>query len=464
MTDKLLLISADAHVGALPEDYRAYFEPAYRDRVDELVAESEAFVKRGISQDRYSAEQLDRMDERGAIRGGGLEGGWNPKARLSEMDAEGVAAELLNPGHQFSTLPFFSPINKPQPADIRAAGARAYHRWLAEGMAGTGGRLVGTADGGPCLDMDATVRELRWVAENGFVAVQPPGSVADPALPPLNDKHYEPFWATCAETGLVINAHIGHGFGQVDRGAAMMMMEGPNKDLAGLAAVKLEEIPGNEEDRVAVRRNANPTGARAATFNVRRFVWQVMLSGVLDRHPNLKIVLAEVRSDWIPQTLAYLDAEHARGGAPMKLKPSEYWARNFWAAPSSPRDYEIAQRHEVGLGKLLLATDYPHPEGTWPNTGNWMKAIFKGVPEAEARMILGLNALDCFNLDREALLKVAARIGPSASALLGPGHTVSDVLIKDFDRRSGYLAPQEDVDTAQLAELFQTDVRQLVTA
>lgn len=457
MSEKLLLISADAHVGGFPDDYRKYFEPQYRDQVDELVAEDKEFVSRGICQDRYSQLQLERMDEREAIRSGGLRGAFDLKRRLQELDAEGVAGELLNPGHQLSTLPFFSPINKPRPAELRAAGARAYHRWLADQMADAGGRLFGTADGGPCLDMAAAVRELQWVAEHGFVSVQPPGAVADPALPPLKDDRYEPFWAACAELGLVLNAHVGHGFPQVDRGA-MMMAPAPGLN------VSLQSLPGNEEDRVAIRRKANPVGLRDATYPVRRFIWQMMMAGVLDRHPTLKVAVAEVRADWVPQTLAFLDAEFERGGAPMKLKPSEYWARNFYIAPSSPRDYEIAMRREIGLKQMMMATDYPHPEGTWPNTLNWMRAAFAGVPEAEARLILGENALACYNLDGEALRKVAARIGPDPADVLSPGQPVPQELIEDFDRRSGYLTPKESVDLSILADNFRKDVEQLTAA
>ncbi|MDB5422958.1 MAG: putative amidohydrolase [Phenylobacterium sp.] len=456
MTDKLLLVSADAHVGGFPDQYRQYFEPEYRQKVDELIVEDKEFVSRGISQDRYSEGQLERMDERSAIRSGGLDGAFDLKRRLKELDGEGVAGELLNPGHQLSTLPFFSPINKPQPAEIRAAGARAYHRWLGDQMSDSGGRLFGTADAGPCLDMAATVREMEWVAEHGFVSVQPPGAVADPSRPPATDPYYEPFWAACADLGLVINAHIGHGFPQVDRGQLMMQ---PNPGLA----VSLQSLPGNEEDRVAIRRAANPTGAQQATYPVRRVIWQLMISGVLDRHPKLKVVLAEVRADWVPATLAFLEAEFDRGGAPMKLRPAEYWARNFFVAPSSPRPYEVAMRHEVGLKQMLLATDYPHPEGTWPNTQNWLRAAFAGVPEAEARLILGENAVACYNLDRDALLKAAARIGPSVEDVLG-GKPVSQELIVDFDRRSAYLAPQEDVDMTVLAETFRKDVQQLTAA
>jgi predicted TIM-barrel fold metal-dependent hydrolase len=261
MSDKLLLISADAHVGGFPEDYRAYIDPKYRDRINDLIAEDKEFVGRGISQDRYSKEQLDRMDERNAIRDGGLEGAFNLKRRLQELDSEGVAAELLNPGHQVSTLPFFSPINKPCSPDLRVAGARAYHRWLADQMKDSGGRLVGTADAGTVLDVAETVREVHWLADNGFVSIQPPGAVADPSLPAFSDQAYEPFWKACAETGIVISAHVGHGFPQVDRGSMMMAPQ------ADVIAVSLQSLEGNEEDRVAMRRaKSGAAGFVKATY------------------------------------------------------------------------------------------------------------------------------------------------------------------------------------------------------
>jgi predicted TIM-barrel fold metal-dependent hydrolase len=457
MSDKLLLISADGHAGGTPEEYREYLEPQFRPHIDELIVENEEFMARAISQHRYSDEQLDRMDERGAIRSGGIEGSWNSERRLKEMDAEGVAAELLNPGHQYSTVPFFSAINKPQPADVRFAGARAYNRWLADHMAGSGGRLVGDADFGPYVDMDATVREVMWAADHGFVACQPPGSTYDPDMPSLSDRRFDPFWAACVETGIALYAHIGFGHPQTDRGQIMVTNPGE--------VMSLQNLPGAEEEKVVIRRQKSPLGLRMAGYNVRRLMWKLMMSGVLDRFPTLTVVLAEIRSDWVPQTLAYLDAEFAKGALPMKLKPSEYFERNFYVSPSSPRDYEVAMRHEVGVGKLLLATDYPHPEGTWPNTQNWMRAAFAGVPEDEARLFLGENALACFKrMDGPALRKVAQRIGPTAQSVLSPAKPVPRVLIEDFDRRSGYLSPKETLDVGLLIGALDQDVKEMAQA
>ena len=146
-----------------------------------------------------------------AIRGGGLDGAGNLKRRLKELDDEGVAAELLLPGHQLSVLPFFGMMNAPSTPELRAVGSRAYHRWLSDQMIGCDRRFAAVADAGPCVDMNVTVEELRWVASHGFVSVSPPGSVADPSLPPIHDRYFEPFWKTCADLNLVLTVHGAQG-------------------------------------------------------------------------------------------------------------------------------------------------------------------------------------------------------------------------------------------------------------
>jgi len=312
---RVLIVSADAHSGGPPEAYRDYLDPEYRRALEDLEVENREFLTRGITQERYSRAQLELIDERGVIRKGGLLGAWDAHSRLREMDAEGIAAEIVLPGHQLALLPFFGIFSRPAPPELRAAGVRAYHRWLSQLIAASKGRLYGVADAGPCLDMAGTVRELQWVAARGFVSVQPPGFTADPALPPLTDAYYEPFWAACADLGLVITIHVGYGIPQMD--TSVFMQAGP----AGLPA--RDSMP--EEERVLHRRQQDQGKLSAVLHLARRPLWQLMLSGALDRHPTLKVVLTECRADWVPATLACLDAEFSRGSLPLKCKPSEYW-------------------------------------------------------------------------------------------------------------------------------------------
>ncbi|MGD9797384.1 MAG: amidohydrolase family protein, partial [Acidimicrobiia bacterium] len=209
-----MIFSGDGHAGAPPEAYRPYLDEPYRSLVDDLVAEDEQYMAVAGAPSRPTPEALEVFDHRGRVRGGGVLGGWDLDVRLAELDADGIAGELIHAGHQNATLPFFAIVNKPVAPEVRAAGRRAYHRWLAEFMAGAGGRLVGVAEPGPCLDMDETLRELTWAADHGFVSVSLPGTTADPDLPPLHDRHFEPFFAACEDLGLVLSIHAGFGLRQ----------------------------------------------------------------------------------------------------------------------------------------------------------------------------------------------------------------------------------------------------------
>ena len=65
----------------------------------------------------------------------------------------------------------------------------------------------------------------------------------------------------------------------------------------------------------------------------------------------------------------------------------------------------------------MWGTDYPHPEGSWPNTGERLRTDFRDVSIGDTRLLLGLNAVECYRLDRTALQGVAERIGPRPSDL-----------------------------------------------
>src|SRR6201986_36663 len=210
--ERLLLISADNHAGAGPAAYLPYVEERYRTALMQLRAEEHDYLSVFIPFSSFSDQVLDHTDGRRAIHNGGTYAALSSKERLKELDAEGIAAEIVHPGHQNAMPPGFSQINLAYPAELRAAGARAYHRWLADDMAAGEGRVFGVADPGPCIDIKATVAELNWVADHGFVSVTVPGGVrGEDPLAPLTDRSFEPFWATCAERELVLSVHAGWG-------------------------------------------------------------------------------------------------------------------------------------------------------------------------------------------------------------------------------------------------------------
>src|SRR5690606_20580773 len=166
MEQPILIVSGDGHTGAPPEAYRDYIEPRYRGDIDRLIDENDEWVELAVKCTDTPPEVLDIIDAHRAIRDNGELGAWDMDRRLQELDREGVAGELLLPGHSLATLPFFGLVNRPCPPELRMAGTRAYHRWLADQMQIAPGRFYGIAEPGPCLDMDDTVKELRWLAAN----------------------------------------------------------------------------------------------------------------------------------------------------------------------------------------------------------------------------------------------------------------------------------------------------------
>jgi hypothetical protein len=191
----------------------------------------------------------------------------------------------------------------------------------------------------------------------------------------------------------------------------------------------------------------------------RQPLWQMMLGGVFDRHPDLKLELTEIRIDWIPATLALLDEvwERNRDKIPAKRRPSEYWQTNCLAGASFIHRMEVERRHELGVETILFGRDYPHQESTWPQTKQYLRAAFAGVPEDDIRAMLGENGIRFFGLDRDRLEAIAKRIGPSIEEI-----TCGDVpqeLIESFAARSGYLKPYEgDENLAAVNELLVDDL------
>ncbi|MCU1346652.1 MAG: putative amidohydrolase [Acidimicrobiia bacterium] len=456
---RMLLVSADGHWGGPLSQYVDYIEKAYLDDLLASMALDEAWRASSLSQRRFSEETLDLIDGDGRVRSGGHLGSWDLSRRLAELDREGVAGEIILSGHQDAVLPFFSQTSDPASPAHRDAGVRAYHRQLADVMADADGRLAAIAESGSCTDIEATVLELRWAAAHGFVGVQPPGHVADPGLPPLYDSYYEPFWTACEELDLRLTIHAGYGFPQgmasgmsamsamVGAGGTEELLKQATLSADGIGEMRIDQFPRDH-------------GFRTALTLPRRILWQLMLGGVLDRHPRLQLVFTEIRADWVPATLATLEQYFADGHAGLALTPRQYWDRHVWIAPSSMRQGEVAMRHDVGVDRIMFGTDYPHPEGTWPNTQEWIRHAFAGVPEAEARLMLGENTVRCYGLDRARLDAVAQRIGPRYEELLN-GEEVDDRLLAQFHSRAGYLRPLEQVDQDYTTELISEDERGL---
>ena len=90
-----------------------------------------------------------------------------------------------------------------------------------------------------------------------------------------------------------------------------------------------------------------------------------------------------------------------------------YFARNVWVGCSALPDEDTTQSYyDIGIGRILWGTDYPHPEGTWPNTKDKMLASLGGLPDDDIQRMLGGNALEVYDVDEAALRAIAGKIGP----------------------------------------------------
>jgi len=330
------------------------------------------------------------------------------------------------------------------------AGARAYNRWARDTFGAASERVLLVGAMGSGTDLDGAVAELRWLADHEFVGTYAPGFLTFPGQPPLHDEHWEPYWAACADLGLAVVVHAGYGF---EQGLVYDRLDRVMRELA--------ESGGSEMDLVTRTATEVFTSDIFSDIKARRPIWQLMYGGAFDRHPNLKLIASEIRLDWIPSNLAYLDSlyDQHRDGLPAKRRPSEYWQTNCLAGASFMHKAEVEMRDEIGVDTILFGRDYPHPEGTWPNTPDWLRDGFAGVPETDLRKMLGENGIRFLNLDRKPLEAIAARIGPTVEDLTGGG-AVDPELVDIFANRGGYLKPAEgDARIPELVPMIDHDLR-----
>jgi predicted TIM-barrel fold metal-dependent hydrolase len=460
----LAIVSTDGHASPTGAAIREYLDPRYHERLDEYLKfrtdEQQSFRK--VIWSAFGPEQLPVTDPDGVHANGGREGGVDPKLRLAAMDHDGIAAELLLAGAEgnadervdsspatCTAVPFFTLLDVVRPLDERVAGTKAYHRWLADYAAAGDGRLYASAFSGPCVDMNATVAELEWCAAHGHRGTQLPHTTRSPedGIPTsLQDPYYAPLWAAAGDLELPLIVHAGWGGPQ--GGQFLKMFD------ALAAQAEAEAAEGTPSFMEMMSNMVNSSGAFRQANGARMIVWDLMLSGAFDRHPNLKLVFTEMRAGWIPSMIALLDQRFDRGDTGLKRRPSEYWADHVFVTASSINPAEVQMRGEIGLDHLMFGSDYPHPEGTWPNTHEWIRSAFAGCTEADARKILGENALRVFRFDAGAIDKAAARVGPRASNVLGD-FDVDPKLIDHFHARAGFGKPADEMTSEDLDPLIE---------
>jgi predicted TIM-barrel fold metal-dependent hydrolase len=434
----LTMVSADSHAACPRQDVFDYVDPQYRylrdDYIDFMRVRDDSISALGYP---FPPKLLEVIDPQGKVSAGGELGYFDPARRLRETEADGVVAEIIIPDGPLALVPLFSHAYKKETPEHRAAGARAHNRFMVEFCAHAPRRLVRAQLVYPWPDMAAAARSVEDGAANDAKAIYAPphaGVDGDPC-PSFTDPIWDPVWAACEETSLPLYIHAAFGQEQGETGALI-------KEHEELAASEGKSLLSIGLDRFAERRP----------------LWQLMWAGVFDRFPNLKVVFAEVRCDWVRGTLDFLDEFAAKSGSHMKCTPSEYWQRHCSAVATPAKYSDIAARHEIGVTKVMFGTDYPDVEGAWPNTHDYIRATMADVPEPEARAILGENAIDLFGLDRPFLEAEALRCGPMPWDVLGD-QVVDPEILTHFQYRFGIGDPV-NLHMDELVEAVDRDTRE----
>ena len=160
-----------------------------------------------------------------------------------------------------------------------------------------------------------------------------------------------------------------------------------------------------------------------------RPMWFMLWSGVFHRYPNLKFCTTESGCSWMPYLLWSWDRlwigqqagfQKLASGAfadKVEMLPSQIVDHNCFTGLANVKRRELGMRYEIGIDNMLWGTDFPHPEGTWPQTRKALKSTFFDIPVAETRRMLGESTAEVFGFDVAALKPLAEKIGPTPTDL-----------------------------------------------
>jgi predicted TIM-barrel fold metal-dependent hydrolase len=405
--DPYLIIAADSHAGLPTAQYRPYLEQKYMPQFEEFLTQQkeliEASTRLGVRDEKFAKNWYEEHDDE-------LAGGWDAIRRDQTLDADGVAGEVVYPDadavESRTAVPFGAGLGLSGDLDpeLGLAGAKAHNRWLADLCSVSPERRCGAALVPITGKVEDALAEITWAKEHGLGAIMIPARWCNQT--PYHDRRYDPIWAMCQEYDMPIVTHSG---------------SAPREEYGDHLGIYVSEV----------------------TWWPARPMWFMLWSGVFERYPRLKFCATEGGCWWLPQLLWFWDrlwmgqkgSEKLGSGAfkgKVEMLPSEYIDRNCFTGLANVKRRELGQRYEIGIQNMLWGTDFPHPEGTWPRTHEWLKKTFFDIPIDETRVMLGLSAGDAFGFDMVELRKISEKVGPTPEDLgqLGEGKTAQALIDK----------------------------------
>ena len=385
------LMSSDGHLEVPPERWSHRVSEKWRDRAPksiDLPEGGDAILIEG--RPLLEANFLD-------LRAGRAPGQWQPfglrvedaagvgppEQRVREQDEDGLDAEVLFPA-MVAGPALWRNISHDEPYK---AMIRAYNDWLGEEYCPVApDRLIGLGVM-PWTNADDAVAEMEHCAKLGLKGVVMgvlPNGKGYPT--PEDDK----FWAAAVDMDMPVTVHVAF-------------------DRTGVRESQ-PTFKYPKEDPAMMRRLRRPLLEWMTNFGLRPAigVTQLVLAGVFDRFPKLKVFFAETRLGWVPFWMEHADLWYKRhidwteeylGFKPLKQLPSEYIKEHiYWSVQYEKVAVEL--RHHVGVDRIMFATDFPHIECEWPDTRPLVEEIYAGVPEDEKAKMWAGNAVEFFRLDR----------------------------------------------------------------
>ncbi len=392
MTDKAVsewLISVDDHVLEPGHVWQDRIPAKLRDAAPRLMrdADGEAWIydgKRmvtpglgavaGKRREEFSFEPITYDEMR--------PGCYDSVARLEDMDRAGVLASLCFPSFpRFCGQVFLEAADK----ELAHLCVQAYNDWMIDEWCGRApGRYIPLTLI-PLWDPVLAGAEVRRTAASGARAVAFSENPAMLGLPTIQDKggHWDPFMAACEETGMVICMHIGSSsvrYTMSDESPMMVTMSwGPPVAIAG-AMVE----------------------------------W--IFSPVLRRFPGIKVALAEGGIGWMPffldrcaqvvETHRYWiekgDVRHdsltghvdvmTDAGVEMEgFSVIDTFRKHIYGCFIDDL-HGIRNLDVIGVDNVMIETDYPHSDSTWPNCLEHAQKQLEGLPDSDRHKIMRGNA------------------------------------------------------------------------
>ncbi len=359
------ILSADSHVritdpavlGHLPAQYHEDYQKARM----EYFARMARKAKPKPGKEQKTPEEMWKEQPWEAAN---RPGEYDPVARIQDMDIDRVKAEVLYTDVECG-VGYYA-----MGDGGRLAAFQAFNNAALEFANHDPKRLLSVYIL-PLVDVQEAVGEIERLAKAGARAVMLPLYPTDLDLPPYFDRIYDPLWAAISEAGIPISQHVG-------ASGALWNIFGYDTTPArgifqSLPPIFMAEVIGN---------------------------W--IVGGVFERFPKLNVVLVEAGLGWIPYYLERLDTMQRSHhwdhyGEMIKEKPSHYWHQNMMCTFEEDT-LGIELRHKLGLDNMMWATDYPHPDSTWPNSQKVLETHFKDVPVEEVRQIIGGNCARIYRL------------------------------------------------------------------